>query len=155
MDFLDPQTLSVFFRLFLAVVLGAAIGVEREIANKFAGMRTHALVAMGATLFTVASATLSGPTVDPTRIAAQIVTGVGFLGAGLIVFHRSRVHGLTTAAGVWVAAAIGTVIGFKLYAIGVFATLLTILVFAVLWPIEQNFVKRFSAYSDPSDENGT
>ena len=152
MDFFDPKTLEIFGRLFLAVILGTAIGIEREIANKFAGMRTHALVAMGATLFTITSSVLSGPTIDPTRIAAQIVTGIGFLGAGLIVFHKSRVHGLTTAAGVWVAAAIGTATGFGLYAISIFATLLTILVFVVLWPVERNFIKRFSGYGE--DENG-
>ena len=152
MEFLDQQTLEIFGRLFLAVLLGASIGIEREIANKFAGMRTHALVAMGAALFTVTSMALSGPTIDPTRIAAQIVTGVGFLGAGLIIFHKSLVHGLTTAAGVWVAAAIGTATGFGLYAISIFATLITILVFVVLWPVERNFIKRFSGYGE--DENG-
>ncbi len=149
---IDPGTLEIFGQLFLATILGLSIGIEREIANKFAGMRTHSLVTMGATLFTIASASFgSTPFVDPTRIAAQIVTGIGFLGAGLIFFHRSRVHGLTTAAGVWVAAAIGMAVGFKLYAISIFATVLTILVFVVLWPIEEKFIKRFSAYSDGDD----
>lgn len=148
MNYFDAQTLEVFFQLFLAVVLGASIGIEREIANKFAGMRTHALVAMGSTLFTISSTAIVGPMVDPTRIAAQIVTGIGFLGAGLIVFHKSRVHGLTTAAGIWVAAAIGMAVGFHLYAISIFATALTILVFVFLWPVEQKFVKRFSGYSE-------
>jgi putative Mg2+ transporter-C (MgtC) family protein len=144
----DPKTLEIFGQLLLAVFLGITIGIEREISNKYAGMRTHALVAMGSALFTIASSAVSGPMVDPTRIAAQIVTGIGFLGAGLIVFHQSRVHGLTTAAGVWVAAAIGMVVGFKLYAIAVFATILTILIFALLWPIEKQFIKRFSAYTE-------
>lgn len=148
MNYFDSQTLEVFLQLFLAVVLGTAIGIEREVANKFAGMRTHALVAMGATLFTISSATVVGPLVDPTRIAAQIVTGIGFLGAGLIVFHKSRVHGLTTAAGIWVAAAIGMAVGFRFYAISIFATILTVLVFVVLWPVEQKFIKRFSEYSE-------
>lgn len=134
--------------MLLAVFLGATIGVEREVAHKFAGMRTHALVALGSVLFTVISQSLSGSTVDPTRIAAQIVTGIGFLGAGMIVFDSSRVKGLTTAAGVWVAAAIGMAIGFDLYSVAVFTTFLTVLIFVFLWPIEQYFVKRLAA-----DEN--
>jgi len=125
---IDSGTLEIFGQLLLSVILGVSIGIEREVANKFAGMRTHALVAMGATLFTISSVALTGPVIDQTRIAAQIVTGIGFLGAGLIVFHKSRVHGLTTAAGVWVAAAIGMAVGFQLYAISIFATILTILV---------------------------
>ena len=144
LNYFDQPTLEIFGQLLLAVFLGLAIGVEREIAQKSAGMRPHALVAMGAALFSIVSAAVAGPNVDPTRIAAQIVTGIGFLGAGLIVFNQSRVQGLTTAAGVWVAAAIGMAIGFKLYQVSVFATVLTILVFLVLWPIEERFVKRFS-----------
>ena len=132
--------------MLLAVFLGALIGVEREIAHKSAGMRTNALVALGSALFTIAPVLLSGPAIDPTRIAAQVVTGVGFLGAGLIIFDQShaKVKGLTTAAGVWVAAAIGMIVGFGLYEVSVWATILTILEFAILWPIEQRFVKRFS-----------
>lgn len=146
MVLLDPLTLFILKKLILSVFLGALIGIEREIANKSAGMRTHALVALGSTLFTVAPALLSGPLVDPTRIAAQVVTGIGFLGAGIIFFDQShsRVQGLTTAAGVWVAAAIGVAVGFGLMEVAVWATLLTILVFLVLWPVERKFVKRFS-----------
>ncbi len=148
LNFFDPETIIVFWKMLLAVFLGATIGVEREVAHKFAGMRTHALVALGSVLFTVISQSLSGSTVDPTRIAAQIVTGIGFLGAGMIVFDSSRVKGLTTAAGVWVAAAIGMAIGFDLYSVAVFTTFLTVLIFVFLWPIEQYFVKRLAA-----DEN--
>lgn len=144
MDFFDPKTLEIFQQLLLAVTSGAAIGVERELAHKSAGIRTHALVALGSALFSIISSAFVGPTVDPTRIAAQVVTGIGFLGAGLIVFHGERVQGLTTAAGVWVAAAIGMAIGFGMYAVGIFTTVLTILVFAILWPIERRFVKRFA-----------
>lgn len=142
----DPLTVSILQKLILSVFLGALIGVEREIAHKSAGMRTHALVALGSTLFTVAPALLSGPMIDPTRVAAQVVTGIGFLGAGIIFFDQSqsRVQGLTTAAGVWVAAAIGMAVGFGLMEVAVWTTLLTILVFLVLWSVEQRFVKRFS-----------
>lgn len=148
MDFLDQQTLEVFWQLLLAVLLGSLIGIEREIAHKSAGMRTHALVSLGSALFSVVSQSVIGPNVDPTRIAAQVVTGIGFLGAGLIVFDKSKVKGLTTAAGVWVASAIGVAVGFKLYDTAVFATILTILVFLVLWPLERNFIKRFAKEED-------
>jgi len=144
MDFFDPKILEIFKQLLLAVTLGAAIGVERELAHKSAGMRTNSLVALGSALFSIISGSFSGPATDPTRIAAQIVTGIGFLGAGLIVFQGERVQGLTTAAGVWVAAAIGMAVGFGMYEVGIFTTILTILVFAIMWPIEKKFVKVFA-----------
>lgn len=150
-DFLNPGDIELFKQLLLALFLGAAIGVEREVAHKSAGMRTHALVALGSALFTIVSASLSGPTIDPTRIAAQIVTGIGFLGAGMIVFDQSRVKGLTTAAGVWTAAAIGMAAGFNLNSLAIFSTFLTILVFVVLWPIERRFVKQFSSREEEND----
>lgn len=146
-----PENLELFKKLLLALILGAAIGVEREVAHKSAGMRTHALVALGSALFTIISQSMAGPTIDPTRIAAQIVTGIGFLGAGMIVFDQSRVKGLTTAAGVWTAAAIGMAVGFDMNALAVFASILTILVFVVLWPIERRFVKKFSSRSEDID----
>lgn len=153
-DFFAPHNLDLFRQLFLAVVLGAAIGVEREIAHKSAGMRTHALVALGSALFTIISQTLSGPYIDPTRIAAQIVTGIGFLGAGLIVFDKSKLKGLTTAAGVWTASAIGMAVGFHMNEVAVFASLLTVLVFVVLWPIERRFIKKFAIREEEEDLNG-
>ncbi len=150
-EFLKPENIGLFKQLLLALILGAAIGVEREVAHKSAGMRTHALVALGSALFTIISQSLVGPTIDPTRIAAQIVTGIGFLGAGMIVFDQSRVKGLTTAAGVWTAAAIGMAVGFNLNALAIFASILTILVFVVLWPIERRVVKKFSMREDGND----
>jgi len=147
---IDPAILNLFWRLFLAALLGLAIGVNREIAHKSAGMRTHALVALGSALFSIISSSFVGPTVDPTRIAAQIVTGIGFLGAGLIVFHESRVKGLTTAAGVWVAAAIGMAVGFNMQALAIFTTILTILVFVIILPVEQHLIKKFAG----EDHNG-
>lgn len=149
----DSQTLDIFWRLFLAVLLGSAIGFEREIAHKFAGMRTHALVALGSALFSIVSSSFSAPNVDPTRIAAQVVTGIGFLGAGLIIFHDSRVHGLTTAAGIWVAAAIGMAVGFDLKVIGIFTTILAILVFVILWPVEQRLIKNLAKDYRESDSS--
>ena len=151
LHFLDPKTIEIFGQLALSTLIGLSVGIERRLAHKFAGMRTHALVAMGSTLFTVVSTSLNNPNVDPTRIAAQIVTGIGFLGAGLIVFQESKVKGLTTAAGVWAVAAIGVAVGFKLYAVSLFATFLTIMIFVILWPIEEKFFSREGNYRDKAD----
>lgn len=151
LNFLDPKTLEIFFQLGLAAFLGLLVGAERRLAHKFAGMRTHALVAMGSALFSLISFALTVPNIDPTRIAAQVVTGIGFLGAGLIVFQESKVRGLTTAAGIWSVAAVGMAVGFKLYAVAIFATLLTLLIFIILWPIEEKFFKR---EGDKEEESG-
>src|SRR6266542_2054899 len=108
--------LDVAARLLVAALLGAAIGYEREVHDHPAGMRTHLLVALGSALFTVvsifgfASGAGQGP-VDPSRVAAQIVTGIGFLGAGAIIKYGTSVRGLTTAASLWTTAGIGMAAG--------------------------------------------
>lgn len=133
--------LDVGLRLLLAAVLGGAIGVEREIRDREAGIRTHLLVALGSCLFTLLSAygfhsfLVSGTAVvraDPTRIAAQIVTGIGFLGAGAIIREGLSVRGLTTAGSLWVSAAIGMAAGAGWYVAAIGTTVLTI---AALWPL--------------------
>ena len=132
---------EVLLRVVLAGVLGGAIGVEREIREREAGLRTHLLVAVGAALFTLVSAyawhdfhfsNASGITYDPTRIAAQVVTGIGFLGAGAIIRQGLSVRGLTTAASLWVVAAIGVAAGAGYYT---GAVLTTIVVLVSLWPL--------------------
>ena len=132
---------EVLLRVVLAGVLGGAIGVEREIREREAGLRTHLLVAVGAALFTLVSAyawhdfhfsNQSGITYDPTRIAAQVVTGIGFLGAGAIIRQGLSVRGLTTAASLWVVAAIGVAAGAGYYT---GAVLTTIVVLVSLWPL--------------------
>jgi putative Mg2+ transporter-C (MgtC) family protein len=105
------QDMWMLARLLLAVALGAAIGYERERAGKPAGLRTHGMVCLGAALFTLVSIFGFGGTGDPTRIAAQVVTGIGFLGAGAILHRHHTVEGLTTAASLWVTAAVGLAIG--------------------------------------------
>ena len=105
---LDAQ---MFLRLLVAVVLGALVGYERERAGKPAGVRTHGMVSLGAALFAVVSLHGFANVGDPARVAAQIVTGIGFLGAGAILHERGGVHGLTTAASLWVTAAIGLAVG--------------------------------------------
>ncbi len=131
----DPNQFRILLQLFLAVVLGGFVGYEREHFGKAAGVRTNALVALGATLFTILSRQgflgLNTPNLDPARIASQIVVGVGFLGAGVIIFQpdEHRVRGLTTAATLWVVASIGMAIGAGFYATAIFSA---ILVFVVL-----------------------
>ena len=107
-------------RMLVALLLGAAVGWEREMQRQPAGFRTHALVGLGSAIFTVVSAfAFPGPLSDPTRIAAQIVTGVGFLGGGAILHYRGSVRGLTTAASLWAVAAVGMAAGAGLYVVAV------------------------------------
>lgn len=133
MDFFSA--LIIFGQLALSAALGGVIGVEREKIQKATGVRTLALVAMGSTLFTVMSRIgipFAGDNVDPTRIAAQVVVGIGFIGAGIIVLDEHKVHGLTTAAGLWVTAAIGIAVGFEYYWVAVFSTVLVIFILYVV-----------------------
>ena len=124
-------------RLALGLVLGAMIGFERELHRQPAGFRTHSLVAVGAALFTIISAYgFTGVAVDPTRIAAQIVSGIGFIGAGTILQHRGNVRGLTTAASLWSVAAIGMAAGAGMIVIAVIGTALILIVLALLDRVE-------------------
>lgn len=135
--------IELALRLTAGLVLGAVIGFERELHRQPAGFRTHSLVALGAALFTIISAHgFSGPMVDPTRIAAQIVSGIGFIGAGTILHHRGSVRGLTTAASLWSVAAIGTAAGAGLIAMAVVGTVLILVVLAVLDRIEAFATRR-------------
>ena len=123
-------TIALIFRILLSVILGAIVGFEREIEEKPAGIRTHILVCMGATLFTISSFYLtplgSG---DATRIAAGIVTGIGFIGAGSIIATKGHVKGLTTAASLWVVSGIGMMVGLGSY---ILSSASAIIVFIVL-----------------------
>ena len=114
-------------RLALAAALGMAIGIERTYRAKTAGIRTHVLVALGSALFMIVSRYGFGGDGDPSRVAAQIVSGIGFLGAGTIIMQKHVVHGLTTAAGMWVAAGIGMASAAGLYAIAVIATVFALI----------------------------
>ncbi|PIU21588.1 MAG: magnesium transporter MgtC [Candidatus Diapherotrites archaeon CG08_land_8_20_14_0_20_34_12] len=121
---------ELIWRLSLSLIVGIFFGLERELSKRgqgYAGLRTHALVALGSTVFTLASLSFEG-NVDPSRIAAGIVTGVGFLGAGVIYKGQNYVKGLTTAANIWTVSAIGMVIGMGLYTIAAYATGLSIIV---------------------------
>ena len=116
--------LELLFKLVLAVLLGGAIGLERELRGKPAGLRTNVLICIGATLFTVLSLHISAGGGDPGRIAAQVLTGIGFIGAGTILHLRGAITGLTSAATIWVVTAIGMAVGASAYVEAVGATLL-------------------------------
>jgi len=127
--------------LLIATALGAAIGIERELSDKAAGLRTNILICVGACLFMIVSREFTGqPTADPTRIAAQIVSGIGFLGAGAIMRDGEHVTGLTTAATIWVVAAIGMSVGYGNYRTACLTTILVLVVQAVF--------PRLDAYID-------
>lgn len=135
--------LDVIVRLTAALILGAIIGVEREYRGHPAGVRTMAMVSVGSCIFTAAGLfLLAGHATDPTRIAAQVVTGVGFLGAGAIFRAESGIRGLTTAAAVWVVAAIGMTVGFGLYVLAAGGTLMVLVGLVLIRPIELHFFNR-------------
>jgi len=129
--------LDLLLHLGAAVVLGGAIGLERELKGKPAGLRTNVLICVGAALFTELSRDMAGSLGDPARIAAQIVTGVGFLGAGTILHSRGHISGLTSAATIWLVAAIGMAVGNGALLEAAGATLLVILVLAALGLLER------------------
>ena len=137
----ELSTAEALLRLLIAAGLGGAVGLERELRDHEAGFRTHLIVSLGACVFTLVSAyawtdwrfsTAEGLVFDPTRIAAQVVTGIGFLGAGAIIRQGLSVRGLTTAATLWVVAAIGMATGAGYYAA---AVITTVLVLVSLWPL--------------------
>lgn len=116
--------------LIIAALLGFIVGVEREFVRKEAGIKTYALVTLGAALFTVISFDPNFP--DPSRIIAQIVTGIGFIGAGIIIFHQNKIHGLTTAAGLWTMAGVGVAAGMRYYELAVAGTLIVLFILLAL-----------------------
>jgi len=121
-------------RLVLSAILGGLIGVEREMHDKPAGFRTHVLVCMGAALFTLVSMSFAGTDpsfIDASRIAAGVVTGIGFLAAGSIFRDKDRVQGLTTAADLWVLAGIGMATGFGYYSLAITATIIALIVLVI------------------------
>ena len=127
--------IEMILRLLLATALGAIVGYQRERANKPAGLRTHTLICVGAALFTVASIYGFGGA-DPARIAAGIVTGIGFLGAGAIIRTREHLVGLTTAATIWSVAAIGLAAGAGLYIISAVTTAVILIILLLPHPIQ-------------------
>lgn len=145
---MDPAALQ-FVKLVVAMILGGAIGTERAIlAKQAAGTRTFGLVALGACLFVligsyVDSSYLGLVNLEPMQIAGSIVTGIGFIGGGLIIFRHDALHGVTTAAGLWMAAGVGMASGFGMFSVAIFATLLAFIMFTGMWYIENTFKHWF------------
>jgi putative Mg2+ transporter-C (MgtC) family protein len=127
-------------RLVLAAALGSVIGFERERLSWAAGLRTHMLVCVGSTLIMIVSAFGFADVLDPSRIAAQVVSGIGFLGAGSILLRGEIIRGLTTAASLWSVAAIGLAVGGGLYTASIAATIIILIILAGIKPIEKRFI---------------
>lgn len=137
----DISTAQALFRLFLSLLLGATVGYERKRKGQPAGLRTFSLIAMGATLAMLVSIYVCQEYVglkngDPGRIAAQVITGIGFLGAGAIIQAKGSVRGLTTAAGIWMSSIIGLAVGVGMYVLSICATLLILFILVQLENIE-------------------
>lgn len=142
----EPYFAEIMLRLLVAGAMGVLIGIEREYRSKEAGYRTHFLVALGSALIMVVSqygfapfAEFGNYRIDPARLAAQVVSGIGFLGAGTIIFHKSIVRGLTTAAGIWTTCGIGLAVGAGLYAVSITCTVLTLVGLELLPRILRRF----------------
>jgi len=135
----EPDVLTFALRVSIAALLGAALGLEREWRGKEAGLRTNTLIAIGAALFTVMSQLFTG---DPARVAAQVVTGVGFLGAGAIMRQGGSVQGLTTAAMIWVNAAVGVAAGAGHIRLAALVTGITLIAMLALTPIDRQLDHR-------------
>jgi putative Mg2+ transporter-C (MgtC) family protein len=132
------RILPVFlFRCGIAAVCGGIIGIERELKNKPAGFRTNILICLGAAIYMAVGLLIPSPAADPTRIAAQVVTGIGFIGAGCIIQAGNQVRGLTTAATIWVVASIGIVAGAGYPVLAMVASMLVLLTLAALRQVEK------------------
>lgn len=148
------ENYEIIIRLVLALILGALLGIERLYAGKTAGLRTFALISLGSAMFIIISeqiVTRYAVDVAPLRVAASLVSGIGFLGAGMIIFQKDHIANLTTAAGVWVSAAIGTAVGFGLYLESIVVTFLVIFTFTAMWNIENKLKKKFGIKEDEPD----
>lgn len=159
MSVLSWPPLLIAAKLALAMICGGAIGIERELNRKPAGLRTNVLICFGAALYMIVSRHISGGAAytDPARLAAQVVAGIGFLGAGVILQARGSITGLTTAATIFVVGAVGISIGEGLFSLGLFSTISIILVLVVLRKAERAVIKRARLFhyhlktNDPSE----
>jgi putative Mg2+ transporter-C (MgtC) family protein len=136
------NNVELVLRLILAAVIGGFIGMEREVSNRPAGLRTHILVTVGSALITLVSKDAFGGIGDPSRIAAQIVTGIGFLGAGTIIKTGNSIKGLTTAASLWITAGIGMAIGSGYYLGGLVTAAIVLLTLINVGSLEKKLIKR-------------
>jgi putative Mg2+ transporter-C (MgtC) family protein len=145
MMYLQSLNWNAVVKIFLAALLGAVVGLEREWGGHPAGLRTNMVIAISSCLFTIISIEgfpLRGASQDTARVAAQIVTGVGFLGAGVVLRSKKHVRGLTTAATIWLVAAIGMAIGASAYFVAIFATVLSTILVILLAPVSHRLEQR-------------
>ncbi len=151
----DFNTVTVLTRLIIAAIVGGIIGTERGRHGRAAGLRTHILICLGAAITSLTSLYLVetlGFGTDVARLSAQVISGIGFLGAGTIMIRNSSViTGLTTAAGMWATAAIGVAVGYGFYAVAVFAALICIMSFTLLSKLERKKRRATNAYIELSD----
>jgi len=143
---------NFILRIFVAGLLGGLIGFERELRAKEAGVRTHFIVALGSALFMIISQYAFSGRFDASRVAAQVVSGIGFIGAGVIIFQKNVVRGVTTAAGLWVAAAIGLACGSAMYPVAIAATLMTILVLETMHFITRDPEEKIYGLGDKTGD---
>jgi putative Mg2+ transporter-C (MgtC) family protein len=146
---MENSQIQIFLQIVLAAFLGALFGAERKYKGKEAGIRTFSLVSTAAAFFTIISfytadffSSYASIDFDPTRIIGQIVLGVGFLGAGLIVYRQTHLEGLTTAAAIWLVSAIGVAVGVRLYVLAILVTILGIIIMAGLRIFEEKFFNK-------------
>jgi putative Mg2+ transporter-C (MgtC) family protein len=142
---------DLILRLFLGGMMGGLIGLEREFRAKEAGLRTHFIVALGSALFMIISQYAFSGRFDAARVAAQVVSGIGFIGAGVIIFQKNVVRGVTTAAGLWVAAAIGLACGAGMYVVAGAATLMTVLCLEAMHLLHRRIAERMVEVTLSSD----
>ncbi len=153
---MDLSTTEIIIRMAVAIGLGSLLGLERSLAGKGAGIRTYAMVSIGSSLFAIVSQLVHAPllaTENPLSLAPAIISGIGFIGAGLVLFQAEehRITGITTAAGLWVAAGAGMAAGYGLFTLGIIATVAAFLVFTIFWFFERAAVK-FSYKSNNQKE---
>ncbi|MEW6457253.1 MAG: MgtC/SapB family protein [Acidobacteriota bacterium] len=138
---------DMIIKLLLSIILGGIIGIEREISGKYAGFRTHILICFGATLMSILSFEfVKGTSGDPSRIAAQVITGIGFIGAGTIIQARGEVRGLTTAASLWAVAGLGLAIGTGNYFISVISTFIILFTLIIFRFLENLISPKYSVH---------
>jgi putative Mg2+ transporter-C (MgtC) family protein len=150
--------MEIITRVAIAVGLGALLGLERTLAGKTAGMRTYSMVSLGSAIFVIVSQIVLSPfqnniaLANPLLMASAIITGIGFVGAGLVIFQGNKIVGLTSAAGLWVAAGIGISSGYGLFELSLVAAIAALVIFTVLWFIE-NTLRKLSYGKGDNEED--
>lgn len=151
---LMEQRWELYLRLTLATIMGALIGLERAVKNKDAGIRTHALVCLGSAAIMVLSGFSEGDFRDPMRLAAQVISGIGFIGAGIIWTDRNNItRGLTTAANVWVTSGLGLIIGFGLYDVAILLCALMLITLNIPKAMRKIGIKNHDNHDDKDDKD--